>query len=300
VNSEVKKVLFIVNKYSGSRYQADIEGTITDACAIENIEGFLSFTKGKGHATEMAKEASISNEFEYVVAVGGDGTINEVANGLLNSNVPLGIIPKGSGNGLARHLGISMNLRQSLNMLFNSQVIRMDTFRINGKLSLNVSGIGFDGHVANIFGTRKHRGLYGYTTVSLNEFMKFKEFEAELITTNGSAKRKAFVIAIANSSQYGNNARIAPAASVCDGLLHICLLKKIPAYRLDFIYSFFAGTIATSTFCEVIESSEMTIKVNSPTAFHVDGEPGGVADTFSIEILPKSLNILVPQSSLKY
>jgi diacylglycerol kinase (ATP) len=300
VNSEVKKVLFIVNKFSGTGYLPEVEGRIVEGCEKASAQCHIEFTNAKSHATEIARQASTTGEFSMIVAVGGDGTVNEVANGLLHSPSVMGILPKGSGNGLARHLGIPMNFPKSISSLFSSQVIEMDTFMINGKLSLNISGIGFDGHVANIFGRNKTRGLQGYTKVTLNEFMKFNEFEANLITRQGNATKKAFIIAIANSSQYGNNARIAPAASVCDEILHVCLLKKVPPYRLDFLYSFFTGKIEGTKYCEVIETKEMTIQIKDPVAFHVDGEPSGTADKFQIQILPHSLKMLVPASSLKY
>jgi YegS/Rv2252/BmrU family lipid kinase len=300
VKNEVKKVLFIVNKFSGAGYQPEVDGKIIDACEKQNIECTLEFTNARGHATELARQAVVENRFSQVVAVGGDGTVNEVANGLLNSMIPMGILPKGSGNGLGRHLGIPLKITESLQSLFKSRVVAMDTFKLNGKLSLNVSGIGFDGHVANLFGHNKKRGLHGYAKVTLSEFVQFREFEAEIITGDRSIKRKAFIIAIANSSQYGNNARIAPAASICDELLHVSFVKKIPPYRLDFVYNFFAGKIEQTSFCEIMETKEMTIKVNTPIAFHIDGEPGGVDTEFKIEILPHSLKMLVPEKSLKY
>jgi diacylglycerol kinase (ATP) len=298
--NEVNKVLFIVNKFSGGGYQEAVDGKIIEACEKQNIECTLEYTKARGHATELAQHAAKEKSFDQVIAVGGDGTVNEVANGLLHSDIPMGILPKGSGNGLGRHLGIPLNIPQSLKTLFTSQAIAMDTFLLNGKLSLNVSGIGFDGHVANLFGENKTRGFQGYAKVTLNEFVQFKEFEAEVITNEKSVQRHAFIIAVANSSQYGNNARIAPAASICDELLHICFLKKVPPYRLDFIYSFFAGKIEQSSYCEMMEAKEMTIKVNTPVAYHIDGEPCGTNDTFHIQILPHSLKMLVPQKSLKY
>jgi diacylglycerol kinase (ATP) len=300
VNNEGNKVLFIINKFSGSGAGPELERMIISACKNRNREVVIEYTKAKGHAIDLAHQAVLQEQFRIVVAVGGDGTVNEVANGLLNSDVPMGILPKGSGNGLARHFGIPMNVLRSLDSLFNSQVIAMDTFRLNGKLSLNVSGIGFDGHVANLFGASGRRGLRGYTKVTLNEFVSFKEFKARITSGDQRYKRKTFIIAIANSSQYGNNARIAPAASVCDGILHICFLKKVPAYRLDFIYSFFAGKIENTTFCEIVETQKMTIEIDKPVAFHIDGEPSGLSDRFEIEILPGSLKMCVPVTSLKY
>ncbi|MEX2234427.1 MAG: YegS/Rv2252/BmrU family lipid kinase [Cyclobacteriaceae bacterium] len=293
MSSEVKKVFFIVNKYSGSGYREDVEGLILSCCKENNIEGTIAYTHRPGHATTLAAEA-LSAGFQKVVAVGGDGTVNEVAQGLLHTHVAMGIIPKGSGNGLARHLGIPLKINLALKCLFTSQKITMDTFRINGKLSLNVSGIGFDGHIADLFGADTKRGLQGYTKHILNEFMNFPEFDARITYGEIQIKKMAFVIAIANSSQYGNNARIAPAASICDQLLDISILKKIPPYRLDFVYSFFSGTIDQSAYCETLQVRDAEIQLNGPMAFHVDGEPAGKAEHFFIEIVPASLNILAP------
>jgi diacylglycerol kinase (ATP) len=170
----------------------------------------------------------------------------------------------------------------------------MDTFKMNGSLSLNVSGIGFDGHVANLFGKNVKRGLGGYVRVTMNEFFQFREFDIELDLGDQTMHRKAFVIAIANSSQYGNNARIAPAASVTDGLLHISLLKKVPPYRLDFVYSFFTGRVDESSYCDIIEARSFTITTKAPVSFHIDGEPCGAASRFEVSIDPASLTILAP------
>lgn len=297
MNNEDIKVLFIVNKYSGAGFQAAVEGKMLDVCERNQVACTIEFTQGRGHATTLARQA-IADGFTKVVAVGGDGTVNEVAQGLLHSPVSMGIIPKGSGNGLARHLGIPLNTTRALTYLFSSQVIAMDTFRMNGKLSLNVSGIGFDGHIANLFGANKKRGLQNYARLSLNEFIQFQEFDAQISMGENILNRKGFVIAIANSSQYGNNARIAPAASVCDELLHISILKKIPPYRLDLVYSLFSGTIHRSAYCEILEARDLVIQLHSPVSFHIDGEPCGKADRFVIEMIPASLRVLAPGSGV--
>jgi diacylglycerol kinase (ATP) len=293
VNNEVKKVLFIVNKYAGGGFQPEVEGLMIDACEANDVECTIEFTRNRGHATELAREATTQN-FQSVIAVGGDGTVNEVAQGLILSNMPMGIISRGSGNGLARHLGISLKIKEGLVSLFNSRVLAMDTFMVNGKLSLNVSGIGFDGHIANLFGGTSKRGLAGYVKLTVQEYIQFHEFNFQLSLENKSIVREAFIIAIANSSQYGNNARIAPAASVCDGLLHVTMLKKVPAYRADFIYDMFAGDIQKSAFCETLETSSLHIKTSRPIAYHIDGEPCGINDSFDIKVLPSTLQVLVP------
>jgi diacylglycerol kinase (ATP) len=294
VNNEVKKVLFIINKHAGGGYQPNVEGRILDVCQKNDAECTIEFTSARGHAVELA-EAAVG-KYDRVVAVGGDGTINEVARGLLHSDTPLGIIPRGSGNGLSRHLRIPLSVQGAAASLFNSRLVRMDTLTVNGRLSLNVSGIGFDAHVAHLFGKNGKRGLSAYARITLEEYIRFKEFEAQITVDGIQTRRKAFMIAIANSSQYGNNARVAPHASICDQLLHVNFLHKVPPYRLDFVYSFFKGTADKSSFCEIIETQSLHISVAEPMAFHVDGEPVGLETEFDIKILPSSLTIVAPKS----
>jgi YegS/Rv2252/BmrU family lipid kinase len=293
VNDEVKKVLFIINRSSGKGYAPSLETIILHACRAHATSGVIEFTQAPAHATELAAEAAAAG-FQSVVAVGGDGTVNEVAKGLLHGPLPMGIVPKGSGNGLARHLGIPLKTELALKCMFSGKELAMDTILVNGMLSLNVSGIGFDGLIANLFGTESRRGLQGYTRLVLNEFRRFPEFEVRIRTENNELKKNAFVVAIANSSQYGNNARIAPAASVCDGQLNISVLKKIPPYRLDFIYQFFSGMIEHSAYCDVIAAQAATIELPAPMYFHIDGEAAGKADRFDIELIPASLRVLAP------
>src|SRR5688572_22560582 len=207
---EVKNVLFIVNKFSGTGYQPEVEGRMLNACEKFDIECSIEFTNHRGHATELAQEG-VAKNFNRVIAVGGDGTVNEVARGLLHTSTPMGIIPKGSGNGLARHLGISMKLDKALEQILSGSVITMDTFKMNDHLSLNVSGIGFDGHIANLFGVGQKRGFWGYSKLVIQEYLRYPEFDAILkLSEDSNSAQKSFMIAIANSSQYGNNAKVAP------------------------------------------------------------------------------------------
>lgn len=289
----LRKALFIVNKHAGIGYQSKLEASIIETCEKNNVPFTIEFTQHRGHAVELAKGAE-ENGYGQVIAVGGDGTLNEVARGLIHGVIPMGIIPRGSGNGLARHLGISLNIHQAIAQVFESRVLLMDVFKVNEKLSLNVSGIGFDGHITNQFGVKSTRGLLGYVTLSVKEFLSFEEFNTTIVTRDKTYIRDAFVIAIANSSQYGNNARIAPAASVCDGLLDINILKKIPFYRLDFLYALFSGMLGKSSFCEILEAPYVEFRTRHPVAYHVDGEACGVHDSFQIELIPGALQVLVP------
>ncbi len=293
--SEVKKVLFIVNKYAGTGYQPQVEGRMLTACAKFDYECTIEFTAGPGHATELA-QAGAKQDYAMVVAVGGDGTLNEVAIGLLNTSMPMGIIPKGSGNGLARHLGISMKIDKALEQILNGTVISMDTFRLNNKLSINVSGIGFDGHIANLFAQHKKRGFWTYARLVTLHYFNFKEFTAQLeIENHDCITHKAFMIAIANSSQYGNNARIAPRASVTNQTLQTAIIKKVPAQRgFRFAYQMFTGKLKTGKDYTCLTVNNGLIKVETPMAYHIDGEPCGHATEFKIEILPHSLRMVTP------
>jgi len=297
VKNETRKVLFIVNRFAGTGYKPQVEGRMIDVSEKNDVECSIEFTQGPGHATELARAAK-EQGFDFVVAVGGDGTINEVARGLVNTNTPMGIVPRGSGNGLSRHLGIPLKISDAIDALYNSEAIAIDTFRVNGKLSLNVSGIGFDGHIANLFGGKSKRGLAGYAKLTLKEFLQFQEFEAEIVADGKTFHQKAFIIAIANSSQYGNNARIAPTASVRDELLHLNVVRKIPVYRVDVMYAVFAGNIENSSFCEITTAKTIQIRTKQSVAYHVDGEPSGHLDHFNIEVVPASLNVMVPRKSL--
>ena len=293
-----RKVLFIVNKRSGLGFQASLEDHMLNVCDKNEAIGSIAYTQGVGHATVLAKEASLNN-FDYVIAVGGDGTINEVGQGLIHSNTAMGILPRGSGNGLARHLGIPLNLSQAIDQLFLNKILRMDTMSVNERLSINVSGIGFDGHIANLFANTKVRGLVGYVTLSVMEYIRFQRFEAEIFIGDKSIKQKAFIIAVANSSQYGNDIRIAPFASVSDGLLNISIMKKAPLYRVDFAYAFLTGKMKKSDMVETLETDKLVINTSVSVPYHVDGESCGSHNRFNIQVKPASLSVLVPQTTIK-
>lgn len=297
--SEGKKLLFIVNKYSGTGYQPKVEGRILTACANVNIECTIEFTAGPGHATVLAKEG-IEKGFDGIVAVGGDGTLNEVARAMVNSHVPMGIIPKGSGNGLARHFGISMRIEKALQQLLTGQTVYIDTFKLNNHLSINVSGIGFDGHISNLFAVGKKRGLWTYAKLVVREYMRYKEFNAELKFGNKPiSKQRPFMIAIANASQYGNNVRVAPRASVVNRSLQTAMVSKVPAqHGIGFAYRMFTGKLKSNKHYSCATMEAAIIKTDDPLAFHVDGEPCGYASEFKIEVQPQSLLLFVPAASL--
>lgn len=298
--SENKKVLFIINKHAGTGYQNSVEGLILSQCEHSRFEPTIVYTQGRNHATEIARQAASTKTFQVVFAVGGDGTVNEVAQGLVHTNQIMGILPKGSGNGLARHLGIPMNFKKSLELIGSSFTISMDSFLINDKLSVNVSGIGFDGHVASLFDKSKKRGLIGYTKLVIKEFFSFNEFPIEVTIDDITYKKTAFVIAFANSSQFGNNARVAPHATVCDGSLDICFIRKVPLLKAaDFAQKMFTGHIEKSKFVEILKGKNLQLSFKQPVPYHVDGEAMPPTNNFSVIVQPASISIVLPKDKTK-
>ncbi|NOT74000.1 MAG: diacylglycerol kinase family lipid kinase [Cyclobacteriaceae bacterium] len=288
------KVLFIINKYSGTGFQDSLEGKIIDMCSLLNLEVTIEYTQHKGHATELAKWA-VSEGIPRVFAMGGDGTVNEVAQGLVHTSTAMGILPKGSGNGLARHLHIPLKTSGALELLEKYSIINMDTLLVNDRLSVNVSGIGFDGHVAGKFGKNGKRGLIGYGKLVVKEFLRFKEFPIQLSLDGKLLKRRSFILALANSSQFGNNAKVSPFASVCDELIDVCFIKKVPITQaLGFAQKMFMGKINRSAFVERLQGKNLTIEFDEPMPYHIDGEAMEPVENFNISISPGSLKMIVP------
>jgi YegS/Rv2252/BmrU family lipid kinase len=293
--SENNKVFFIINKFSGAGYRPDVEGRIISACGNLNLECAIEFTQERGHATTLARQA-IAQDYKTIFAVGGDGTVNEVAQALVNTHAVMGILPKGSGNGLARHLTFPMGFAKSLETLSSKKTIGMDTILVNGQLSVNVSGIGFDGHVAGLFGKNGKRGLIGYVFLVLKEFSRYPEFRVPLLVDGTHLDRRSFIIAFANSSQFGNNACIAPHASVCDNLVDVCFIQKVPILSaFGFMQRMFSGTLHRSSFVEIIKAKKIEIQFPEPMAYHIDGEAMKPEKKFLIEVQPNSLKMRVPE-----
>jgi diacylglycerol kinase family enzyme len=172
----------------------------------------------------------------------------------------------------------------------------MDTFLVNNKLSVNVSGIGFDGHVASMFGKDGKRGFIGYSKLVLNEFKSFREFDSHFTINGDEYPRKAFMISLANSSQFGNNARVAPHASVCDHLIDVSIIKKISFLEsIGFGYQMFTGQLHHSRLVEIKQAKSLHLKLARPMAYHIDGEGMSPSKEFQITIQPSSLRMVIPQ-----
>ena len=286
---ESKKLLFIVNPVSGVK---------SKKTAIEllksNLDDHISYTVVEtvraNHASELANQAIVDG-FDAVIAVGGDGTVNEVGKALVNSGVALGVLPFGSGNGFARHRKISIIVKDAIKLINQFSTKTIDTATLNGEVFLTTAGIGFDAHVGWKFSESRSRGFLTYSQIAVNEFIGYKEEDYHLIIDGNELKTKAFVISIANGGQYGNNAWIAPDASMEDGKLNVCIIKPFPAhFTPDIVLKLFSKNLTASKYYQSIEAEK--IQIIKAHKYHLDGEPRETNGDLVIQVVPKSLKVI--------
>ncbi|MEO0311358.1 MAG: hypothetical protein RIQ89_1015 [Bacteroidota bacterium] len=252
----------------------------------------IVFTERQGHATELAKVAMTQN-VDAAIAVGGDGSANEVATALVGTKVALGIVPCGSGNGMARHLGIPVDLHKSLATInaFNIDII--DTYKVNHHFALGTFGIGFDGHIAHLFNQSSKRGYSTYVKLVLTEFYKYKPKQYRLFFNGQPHHVEAFLLTIANSSQFGNNALIAPLADEQDGLLDISIVKPFPLWKAPaLINRLMKNTLMKSKYFTGYQTDSIKVENNSILPAHIDGEPLTFSENIEINVVPKSLLVI--------
>ena len=268
------KVFLIINKYAGNMSGAKAVDIVIPYLKRKGYSVEYSFTNHPGHATELSSKASMDG-FDLIVAVGGDGTVNEVAQGILGSITPLGIIPVGSGNGMARELGISMNMHQSARMLFEGKNLQLDVCRLNKQHFLCTSGIGFDAMIADKMSKASSRGFLRYVQLVIQESIKFKPFDIRMKIDGVIIAEQVFLITFANASQFGNNAFIAPGASMTDGLIDVVVVKKFPKIWMPvFAVALFTKLIPKLPFVDCYKAKNIELEMADTTVFHYDGEPG--------------------------
>ena len=219
-----KKIIFILNPISGTVSKAGIPGLIEERLDKEKFDCRIAETKYAGHATELAQQAARQG-IDIVVAVGGDGTVNEVGRALVNTKTAMGILPCGSGNGLARHLNLPMNLKKCIDILNDCDIHTLDYGLINRHPFFCTCGMGFDAFISMKFAEAGKRGPITYMQKILEEGLSYQPETYEIEDEEGTRRYKAFLVSAANASQYGNNAYIAPQASMSDGLLDIIIME---------------------------------------------------------------------------
>lgn len=289
-----KRILFIVNPISGHRDKKRFGESVASVLGDKDFAYEIVFTERAGHATELATDAV--GKFDIVAAVGGDGTLNEVACGLLGSTTALAVIPCGSGNGLARCLHIPLNTQKALHLLTTGRIQNIDTGTVNGRLFLSVAGIGLDAQTAHDFAQDPRRGFVTYAHYATSNYFHLKP-ETIRITFDG---RKTLIcspmlVTFANSNQYGYNAIIAPHASLQDGLLDTCILNRPPLPVLPaFVGMLMHGHLDRSRYLTEIQSAHITVERPSAGVVNIDGEPVMMEAVLEVKVIPQSLNIVVP------
>lgn len=288
-----RRVLFISNPISGTTSKASIPGLIERHIDTELFDYSIVQTEYAGHAFELATQAK-NDGVDVVVAVGGDGTVNEVGRALVHSNTALGIIPSGSGNGLARHLLLPMDIKKCIEIINRCEIHTLDYGLINGHHFFCTCGMGFDAYVSMKFAEAGKRGPITYVENVLRSGLKYKPETYEIQDENGTTRHKAFLISCANASQYGNNAYIAPQASMSDGLLDVIIMEPFdvidaPQISIDM----FNKTLDKSSKIKTFKSKKLHIHRQREGVIHFDGDPLMTTADVDIELIEKGINIVV-------
>jgi diacylglycerol kinase (ATP) len=286
----------IINPISGgvrraaARARAQLARTVVDARG-GRVDVFV--TEAVGHARELATVA-VRQGARLVMAWGGDGTINEVASALAFSDVALGIIPAGSGNGLARELGVDPRPGVAIANALTAEPRLMDVGEIEGRLFVNIAGIGVDAFVASRFSLARRRGFLGYVGLTARALVTYIPTHYRITTGGIRVDARAILVTIANSAQFGNGARIAPGALVDDGLLDLVVLEE--RWRLATLSQLprlFTGTVARMRGCTIQRIREVTVEADLPMTFHVDGEPVVGGTRLRARVHPGALRVAV-------
>ena len=290
----MKKIRFIINPKSGTGNKSKLPDMINKFIDREKLYSEVCITQSPGDGSELAKDA-VEKEFDFVVAVGGDGSVNEVAKALTKCNTALGIIPTGSGNGLARHLGIPVDIIKAIKVINEGAIDTIDTLTVNERFCIGTIGIGFDAHIAHLFAKRLKRGYSTYVILVLTEFASFKEKRFSILVDGNLYERNCFLLTFANSSQFGNNAVIAPFANIKDGIIDISMMCRFPAIAAPaLIYRLMNNTIHRSRFFDSLRGKNIVVKNQGSILGHIDGEPVIFNSDLEININPLSLKVIVP------
>jgi YegS/Rv2252/BmrU family lipid kinase len=288
--SEMLKTLAIINPISGTGKQNKIKELLLRHLDSERFQLEITETKFVGHAEQLAREAT-HNNYNAIIAIGGDGTINEISRALAFSDLILGIIPCGSGNGLARHLGIPMQTKKAILWINHAKILKMDTITANDHRFVNLAGIGFDALIAHRFAKMSSRGLSSYLKAVLTEFINFKSQTFHIISKQEDSVHTGMLLTFANSSQFGNDAYIAPNAKIDDGKMNLVLLKRPKWYQVPGLaIKVFTKRIHSSSLFSEIIGDEFIVK-QEVNLGHVDGEPVVFGNEIHLKLAPKSLRV---------
>ncbi|MDR0395500.1 MAG: diacylglycerol kinase family lipid kinase [Tannerella sp.] len=296
MKKELKKLFVIINPISGAGSKEKIPDLIASLCRERGVAMQVLKTEYAGHAKELTLNA-MSRGADCVIAVGGDGTVNEVAQNLLYSDVTLGIIPKGSGNGLARELNIPMDAKGAVEVIFSGHTSVIDACKANERIFFCTCGVGFDATVSREFAKEKRRGSLTYIKDVMESYLDYQPEVYELHINNHTLKEKAFLITCANASQYGNNAFIAPNADIRDGQIDITILSPFNALDMGpLAIQLFTKTIGKNSKIKTLQAKEAQIIRRKAGVMHIDGEPVMGPEEINISVIKSALKVFTPEN----
>lgn len=290
-----KKIIFIINPISGHHNKNNFPNLVEKHIDKNQYEYSIVFTEYAGHATELTMKA-IEDDFDYIAAVGGDGTINEVAKCLIGKRQILVIVPLGSGNGLARHLELPFKPERLIKEVINKgKVYKIDTAVMNDIPFISIAGIGFDALIADYFAKDENRGFMTYAKLVTEKYPNYRQKEYTLILDDEKTiECKPFFVTFANSSQFGYNAEISPKASVQDGLIDVCIFKKPTFLEVPIVATYFlAKQIDKSNFIDIYKAKKIKVTRKVAEVANIDGEAIEMSKDITVEIIPLSINILL-------
>lgn len=289
-----RSIRFIVNPFSGVSSKDNINDLVKTNLDLENNEYDIIFTEGPLHAKEISRR-SVEENIEMVVAIGGDGTVNEVAAPLLHTDTSLGIVPGGSGNGFAMHLGIGRNIEMAIRYLNTAKKITIDTCKLNEEFYINLAGVGFDASVAYFTKQSSDRGFKVYFNGAMREALSYKNKHYKISFNETVIEDKFLSVNVANASMFGYNFKIAPLANLQDGVLDLVMIKDASKTRyITSVWRFLHGSLHKSPIVEIHKTQSVTIESTSKIHYHRDGEGALYDGKMIFTIVPQSLKLWVP------
>ena len=294
MKKELKKIVAIINPISGVGTKDKISKALETSCNEKDISLQVVYTKYGGHASVLTQRA-IDERADCVIAIGGDGTVNEVARELVHSEVVLGIIPCGSGNGLARELNIPMDVRGAVDVIFSNHVLVIDACKANDKIFFCTCGVGFDAVVSAEFAKEKRRGSLTYLKDIVGSYLEYKPEKYELHVNQSMIREEAFLITCANASQYGNNAFIAPNADICDGQMDITILSTFTPLDIGpLAIQLFTKTIDKNSKIKIFRTEKARIVRQQAGVMHLDGDPVMASKDIELSVINSALHVFTP------
>lgn len=268
-----RRILFILNPHSGFGRHRRVEGAVERYLDKDYFDYEIEYTQKPGHATELARKA-VERKMDVVAVAGGDGSINEVVNGIYGSKTILAVIPTGSGNGLARYLKIPLRTSKAINLINDFSVSKIDLGFVNDHLFVSIAGLGFDAEIADRYAKTSIRGFMTYFSMIASAFQAYKPRKYTLEFNGMKLKEKALIVSFSNSNQYGYNTSFAPDASITDGLLDISIIRKPPLLKTPLLaHLLYFRRIDESEYVDVYRTALAGVKKKRSVKLNIDGEP---------------------------